>query len=83
MDTRVQRCFWGEGRGWAFVNWKTPHNCNLVLSTEKIAVQCMFSGNHMHYPLAVYSLDSVKLLINNMRQVVGYTKRLKGKTKNR
>ena len=24
MDTRVQHCLWGEGRGWTCVNWKTP-----------------------------------------------------------
>ena len=24
MDTRVQHCLWGEGRGWTCVNLKTP-----------------------------------------------------------
>ena len=24
VDTRVQHCLWGEGRGWTCVNWKTP-----------------------------------------------------------
>ena len=24
LDTRVQHCLWGEGRGWTCVNWKTP-----------------------------------------------------------
>ena len=24
LDTRVQRCLWGEGRGWTSMNWKTP-----------------------------------------------------------
>ena len=24
LDTRVQHRFWGEGRGWTCVNWKTP-----------------------------------------------------------
>ena len=24
VDTRVQHCLWSEGRGWAWVNWKTP-----------------------------------------------------------
>ena len=23
LDTRVQHCLWGEGRGWTCVNWKT------------------------------------------------------------
>ena len=27
MDTRVKRCLWGEGRGWACVNWKTLQKC--------------------------------------------------------
>ena len=26
LDTRVQRCLRGKGRGWARVNWKTPRN---------------------------------------------------------
>ena len=26
LDTRVQLCLWGEGRGWTCVNWKTPRN---------------------------------------------------------
>ena len=24
LDTRVQHCLWGEGRGWTCVHWKTP-----------------------------------------------------------
>ena len=24
LDTRVQHCLWGEGKGWTCVNWKTP-----------------------------------------------------------
>ena len=24
LDTGVQHCLWGEGRGWTCVNWKTP-----------------------------------------------------------
>ena len=24
LDTRVQHCLWGEGRGWTCVNWKMP-----------------------------------------------------------
>ena len=24
LDTRVQHCLWGEGRGWTYVNWKMP-----------------------------------------------------------
>ena len=24
LDTRVQHCLWGEGRGWSCENWKTP-----------------------------------------------------------
>ena len=24
LDTRVQHCLWGEGRGWTCVNWNTP-----------------------------------------------------------
>ena len=24
LDTRVQHCLWGEGRGWTCVSWKTP-----------------------------------------------------------
>ena len=26
---RVQHCLWGEGRGWACVNWKTPTNAKV------------------------------------------------------
>ena len=29
LDTRVQHCLWGEGRGWTFVNWKTPQTCKV------------------------------------------------------
>ena len=28
--TRVQHCLWDEGRGWTFVNWKTPQKCKSV-----------------------------------------------------
>ena len=27
LDTRVQHCLWGDGRGWTWVNWKTPQKC--------------------------------------------------------
>ena len=27
LDTRVQLCLWGEGRGWACLNWETPQKC--------------------------------------------------------
>ena len=30
LDTRVQHCLWGEGRGWTCVNWKTPLKCKSV-----------------------------------------------------
>ena len=30
LDTRVQHCVWGEGRGWTYVNWKTPQKCKSV-----------------------------------------------------
>ena len=30
LDARVQHCLWGEGRGWACVNWKTPQKCKSV-----------------------------------------------------
>ena len=30
LDTRVQHCLWGEGRGWTCVNWKTPMKCKSV-----------------------------------------------------
>ena len=30
LDTRVQHCLWGEGRGWTCVNWKTPQKCKSV-----------------------------------------------------
>ena len=29
LDTRVQHYLWGEGRGWACVNWKTPRNASV------------------------------------------------------
>ena len=30
LDTRVQNCLLGEGRGWTCVNWKTPQKCKSV-----------------------------------------------------
>ena len=30
LDARVQHRWWGEGRGWACVNWKTPQKCKSV-----------------------------------------------------
>ena len=30
LDARVQHLWWGEGRGWACVNWKTPQKCKSV-----------------------------------------------------
>ena len=29
LDTRVQHCLWGEGRGWACVNSKTLRNAKV------------------------------------------------------
>ena len=29
LDTRVQHCLWGEGRGWTCVNWKRPRNAKV------------------------------------------------------
>ena len=28
--TKLKHCFWGEGRGWTCVNWKTPQKCKSV-----------------------------------------------------
>ena len=46
LDTHVQHCLWGEGRGWTGVNWKTPqkrkclktfvHDCSYYLCNSKI-----------------------------------------------
>ena len=30
LDTRVQNCLWGEGKGWTCVSWKTPQKCKSV-----------------------------------------------------
>ena len=30
LETRVQQCLWGEGRGWTCVNWKTPQKLKRV-----------------------------------------------------
>ena len=30
LDTRVQHCLWGEGRGWTCVNWKMSQKCKSV-----------------------------------------------------
>ena len=30
LDTRIQHCLWGEGRGWTCMNWKTPQKCKSV-----------------------------------------------------
>ena len=30
LETRVQHCLWGEGRGWTCVNWKTPQKLKRV-----------------------------------------------------
>ena len=29
LDTRVQHCLWGEGKGWTCVNWKTTQTCKV------------------------------------------------------
>ena len=29
LNTSVQHCLWGEGRGWTCVKWKTPRNAKL------------------------------------------------------
>ena len=29
LDTCLQLCLWGEGRGWTCVNWKTPQKCHV------------------------------------------------------
>ena len=31
LDTRVQHCLWGEGRGWTYVNWKTPSLLSIIV----------------------------------------------------
>ena len=33
LDTRVQHCLWGEGRGWTCENWKTLQKCKCVFKT--------------------------------------------------
>ena len=48
LETCVQRCLWGEGRGRVCVNWKTPpkfksipsfvHDCSLPSSSLKCTV---------------------------------------------
>ena len=30
LDTCIQLCLGGEGRGWACVNWKTPQKCKSI-----------------------------------------------------
>ena len=30
LDTRIQHCLWGEGKGWTCGNWKTPQKCKSV-----------------------------------------------------
>ena len=34
LDTRVQHCLWGEGRGWTCVNWKTQRVVRENLSVD-------------------------------------------------
>ena len=44
---RVQRCLWGEERGWAYVNWKTLQKCKIV--PRLLSMIVAFSGfNLLH-----------------------------------
>ena len=36
LDTRVQHCLWGEGRGWTWVNWKKPQKRESVPRIQNI-----------------------------------------------
>ena len=42
LDTRVQHCLWGEGRGWTCVNWKTPQKRKSVPRLLAMIVALLF-----------------------------------------
>ena len=58
LDTRVQHCLWGEGRGWTCVNWKTPQKRKSVPRLLSMIVATMLEGVALsfvwvHWPLVI------------------------------
>ena len=50
LDTGVQHCVWGEGRGSTWVNWKTPQKCKSLsmivgLTMYLLLVSCVYRSN--------------------------------------
>ena len=49
LDTRVQHCLWGKGRGWACVNWKTPRKRKSVPRLLSMIVGLLSLRLRSHY----------------------------------
>ena len=64
LDTRVQHCLWGEGRGWTYVNWKTPQKRKIVprllymiVVLHYTAVQVCKNRNLSYYPIIILTIQ--------------------------
>ena len=51
LDACVQHCLWGEGRGWASENWKTPQKCKS--DPRLLSMTVKPTSNVSHDPLVV------------------------------
>ena len=49
LNTRVQHCLWGKGRGWACVNWKTPRKRKSVPRLLSMIVGLLSLRLRSHY----------------------------------
>ena len=59
LDTRVQHCLWGEGRGWTRVNWKTPQKCNSVSKLlSMIVVQTNVKPGRFYILLKIHKTEN-------------------------
>ena len=64
LDTRVQHCLWGEGRGWTYVNWKTPQKrkivprlLSMIVVLHYTAVQVCKNRNLSYSPIIILTIQ--------------------------
>ena len=57
LDTRVQHCLWGVGRGWTCVNWKTPQKCR---SVPRLCISNLTISSDLHGILFLKNLYTQK-----------------------
>ena len=65
LDTRVQLCLWGEGRGWTCVYWKTPQKCKSVPRLLSVIVSRIFDCFSRRFGKVVFNLEESNLVFGH------------------